>query len=138
MYAIRSYYAHRGYPGFSALYRILSLLLFFLPVLILSNWGQISYLDLAPDLVEISYQVVGFVVAGAMIGLGIYRGWPEVVNTANSFFTLLVYTKFYDWWWDWLPKYQFFLLIGLTAMLMLLILKRMRTVSVRRRAETAL
>ncbi|MGE4560725.1 MAG: DUF2157 domain-containing protein, partial [Desulfobulbus sp.] len=66
------------------------------------------------------------------------RGWPEVVNTANCFFTLLLYTKFYDWWWDWLPKYQFFLLIGLTAILMLLILKRMRFVSIRRRTEAAL
>jgi len=129
---------HRWYPGFSALYRIFSLLLFFLPVLVLSNWGQISYLDLEPDLVEMAYQAVGFIVSGAMIGLGIYRGWPEVVNTANSFFTLFLYTKFYDWWWEWLPKYQFFLLIGLTAVLMLLILKRMRTVSVRRKAEAVL
>ena len=129
---------HRWYPGFSALYRIFSLLFFFLPVLVLSNWGEVSYLDLEPNLVEMSYQVVGFVVAGAMIGLGIYRGWPEVVNTANSFFTLLLYTKFYDWLWEWLPKYQFFLLVGLTAILMLLILKRIRTVSVRRKAEAAL
>jgi uncharacterized membrane protein len=73
-----------------------------------------------------------------MITLGIIRGWPEVVNTANGFFTLLLYTKFYDWWWAWMPKYQFFLLIGLTAILMLLILKRMRLLSIRRKAEAVL
>ncbi|MGD9947882.1 MAG: DUF2157 domain-containing protein [Desulfobulbus sp.] len=129
---------HRWYPGFAALYRVFALLLFFLPVLVLSNWGQISYLEYEPDMVEMFYQVVGFAVAGAMIGLGVFQGWPEVVNTANCFFTLLLYTKFYDWWWAWLPKYQFFLLVGLTAILMLLILKRMRNVSIRRKAEAVL
>jgi uncharacterized membrane protein len=129
---------HRWYPGFSALYRVFALLLFFLPVLVLCNWGQITFLDMQPEMVEILYQIVGFVVAGAMITLGIIRGWPEVVNTANGFFTLLLYTKFYDWWWAWMPKYQFFLLIGLTAILMLLILKRMRLLSIRRKAEAVL
>ncbi|MDD2465943.1 MAG: DUF2157 domain-containing protein [Desulfobulbus sp.] len=129
---------HRWYPGFAALYRVFALLLYFLPVLILANWGQVSYLEYDPDMVEMFYQVVGFLVAGAMIGLGMFHGWPEVVNTANGFFTLLLYTKFYDWWWEWLPNYQFFLLIGLTSILMLLILKRMRGVSIRRKAEAAL
>jgi len=39
---------------------------------------------------------------------------------------LFLYTKFYQWWWGWMPKYLFFLLIGLTAILALLILKRLR------------
>ncbi len=129
---------HHRYPGFAALYRIFGLLFFFMPLLVLANWGALSFIDSAPALVEMFYQVAGFVVAGAMIGLGIFRGWPEVVNTSNSFFTLLLYTKFYDWWWEWLPKYQFFLLIGLTSILMLLILKRLRSVSIRRKAEAAL
>lgn len=129
---------HRRYPGFAALFRIFALLLFFLPLLVLCNWGEISFLDMESELVEVLYQIVGFVAASAMIGLGILRGWPEVVNTANCFFTLLLYTKFYDWWWAWMPKYQFFLLIGLTAILMLLILKRMRFLSIRRKAEAAL
>ncbi|MBM9616677.1 DUF2157 domain-containing protein [Desulfobulbus rhabdoformis] len=129
---------HRWYPKFSALYRVFALLLFFLPVLILANYGQASYVDYGVDLIEMFYQVVGFVLAGVMIVLGILFGWPEVVNTANTFFTLFLYTKFYDWWWEWLPKYQFFLLVGLTAILMLVVLKRLRLVSVRRKAEAAL
>ncbi len=32
------------------------------------------------------------------------------MNTGNVFFTIFLYTKFYDWWWDWMPKYLFFLL----------------------------
>lgn len=129
---------HHWYPGFAALYRIFALLLFFLPLLVLSNYGRISLLAMEPASIEALYQVIGFVVAGLMIGLGIFFGWPETVNTANSFFTLLLYTKFYDWWWAWLPKYQFFLIIGLTALFMLLVLHRLRSVSIRRKIEAAL
>lgn len=126
---------HRRYTGFAALYRVFALLLFFLPALLLSNWGSVSYLDWPKENVEALYQTAGFVVSAAAIALGVGRGWPEVVNAGNTFFTLFLYTKFYDWWWEWMPKYQFFLIIGLTAILMLLILKRMRTVSIQRKAE---
>jgi hypothetical protein len=129
---------HRWYPGFAALYRIMALLLFFLPVLVLCNWGRISFLVMEPATVEMFYQIVGFLVAGGMIGLGIFRGWPEVVTAAHCFFVFFLYTKFYDWWWDWMPNYQFFLVIGLAAIVLLLLLRRMRLLSIRRRMEAAL
>jgi len=128
---------HPRYPGFAALYRVFALLLFFLPVLVLSNWGESSYLELPRERIEALYQIAGFVVSAAAIALGIRMGWPEVVNTGNVFFTLFLYTKFYDWWWDWMPKYQFFLIIGLTAIVMLLILKWMRRFSIQRQGEVA-
>jgi uncharacterized membrane protein len=76
--------------------------------------------------VEVLYQITGFVFSAAAIGLGIRKSRPEVVNTGNVFFTIFLYTKFYDWWWNWMPKYLFFLVIGLTAIVMLLIFKRLR------------
>lgn len=48
------------------------------------------------------------------------------VNTGVVFFVIFLYTKFYDWWWDLLPKYLFFLILGLTAVLVLLAMKRLR------------
>ncbi len=117
---------HNRFSGFPVIYRVFAMLLFFVPILILSNWGMISYLQLPAKSVEGLYQVAGFILSAAAIWVGIRKGWPEVVNTGNVFFTIFLYTKFYDWWWDWMPKYLFFLLIGLTAILMLLILKRLR------------
>ena len=117
---------HRRFSGFAVVYRVFAMLLFFIPVLILSNWGLISYLDLTRESIEIIYQIAGFIVSAAGIWLGIRKSWPEVVNTATVFFTIFLYTKFYDWWWDWMPKYLFFLVIGLTAILMLLVFKRLR------------
>ena len=126
---------HHRFSGFAAIYHVFAMLLFFIPVLILSNWGAGSYLNFSGDAIEAIYQVVGFLVSGAAIWIGIKRGWPEVVNTGNVFFTVFLYTKFYDWWWDWMPKYLFFLVIGLTAILMLLIFKRLRNVVGRSRQE---
>ena len=122
------FFPHNKFSGFDVIYRVFAMLLFFIPVLVLSNWGMISYMDLTKESVEIIYQIAGFVFSAIAIWLGIQKSWPEVVNTGNVFFTIFLYTKFYDWWWDWMPKYLFFLVIGLTAILMLLIFKRLRSV----------
>ncbi len=118
---------HHRFSGFASIYRVFAMLLFFIPVLILSNWGVISYLDFTKASIEGIYQIVGFCFSAAAIFMGIKKGWSEVVNTGNVFFTIFLYTKFYDWWWDWMPKYLFFLVIGLTAILMLFVFKRLRS-----------
>jgi uncharacterized membrane protein len=117
---------HRRHSGFPNLYRGYGLLAIFIAILILANWGRISYLPWSPDLVESVYQVLGFLLAGGVIALGIRRRWPGITNLGSTFFALYLYTKFFDWWWDWMPKYLFFLLLGLSAILILLVLKRVR------------
>jgi uncharacterized membrane protein len=117
---------HRRHGGFPNLYRGYGLLAIFIAILILANWGRISYLPWSPDLVEGAYQVLGFLLAGGVIALGIRQRWPGITNLGSTFFALYLYTKFFDWWWDWMPKYLFFLLLGLSAILILLVLKRVR------------
>jgi len=119
---------HRRFSEFASIYRVFGLLTLLLPVLVLANWGSLSYLDADPDIIKEFYQVTGFVLSATAIWLGIRKGWNEVVNTGNAFFVIFLYTKFYDWWWDILPKYLFFLIVGLTAVLFLLIFKRLRSV----------
>jgi len=128
---------HNRFSGFAEIYRVFAMLLFFIPILILSNWGMISYIGLSKESVEIIYQVAGFVFSAIAIWIGIQKGWPEVVNTGNVFFTIFLYTKFYDWWWDWMPKYLFFLFIGLTAILMLIVFKRLRNSVTKRMQEVS-
>jgi uncharacterized membrane protein len=117
---------HRRFPDFAPIYRVFGLLCLFLPMLVLSHWAHGSYLDLDPDLIEGGYQLAGFVASALVIWLGARRGWSETVNTGIVFFVIFLYTKFYQWWWEIMPKYLFFLVIGLTAVLILLILKRLR------------
>jgi len=132
-----SWIPHRRYSDFAPIYRVFGALLALIPILILANWGRISYLALDAETVEALYQVAGFVLSAAAIWLGIRVGAPDLVNTGNVFFTIFLYTKFYDWWWDWMPKYLFFLLIGLTAVVMLLVLKRLRDLGEHRLQEVS-
>jgi uncharacterized membrane protein len=117
---------HRRYAGFASVYRICALLALFIPMLVLANYGRASYLILDNDLIEGGYQLAGFLLSAAAIALGLRKNWGEVVNTGMVFFVIFLYTKFFDWWWEIMPKYLFFLVIGLTAVLCLLILRRLR------------
>jgi uncharacterized membrane protein len=118
---------HQRFWGFGPIYRVFGLLTALLPILVLSNWGSASYLNFDTDIIEGGYQLLGFALSAGAIWLGIRRHWQDVVNTGNVFFVIFLYTKMFDWWWDIMPKYLFFFVIGLTAILFLLIFKRLRS-----------
>ena len=126
---------HRRREDFAPIYRVFAILSLLLPVLILSNWGYISYLTWPAATIQHFYQIAGFVLSAALIWLGLRRQWGEVVNSGVTFFVIFLYTKFYDWWWAILPKYLFFLVVGLTAVLFLFIIKRLRHAATKREAR---
>ncbi len=119
---------HRRFDAFAPAYRIIALLAFFLPVLLMSNWGASSYLPLSPKTVEGIYQTLGFAGTAAAIWYGVNRRLNDVVNTGVTLFVIFLYTKMFDWWWELMPKYLFFLLLGLTAVLLLFVFRRLRSV----------
>jgi uncharacterized membrane protein len=117
------------YSGFAATYRVFGALALFMPMLVLANWGYVSYLDLDRDLIENFYQTLGFVGTAALTWYGARRHWQEVVNTGVTLFVIFFYTNLFDWWWESMPKYLFFLVMGLAAILFLLVFKRLRRVT---------
>ncbi len=122
---------HARFTGFAVIYRVFGLLTLFLPVLLLANWGAGSYLELDSGIVEGLYQMIGFAGSAGTVWLGARRRWSEVVNTGMVLFVIFLYTKFFDWWWEIMPKYLFFLVLGLAAILLLLVLRRLRTTNYR-------
>lgn len=126
LFLIPQFIGHARFAGFAVLYRVFGMLALFLPALVLANWGRISYLKWDPDIIEGVYQLFGFGASAAAVWLGARRHWPEVINTGVTFFVIFLYTKFFDWWWQTMPKYLFFLVLGLAAILILLILRRLR------------
>lgn len=112
--------------GFAACYRVVGLLALLLPMLILAHWGRSSHLLWPQELVEGIYQVLGMLCAALAIWLGVRRDWNDTLNTGLTFLLIFLYTKLYDWWWEVMPKYLFFLIVGLIAVLVLLVLRRMR------------
>ncbi len=131
LFALPFVATHRRRDDFPVIYRFLGLLAVFLPVLILANWGEGSYFLLPDERIEHIYQIVGFIAAGAGIWIGIKRRWPEVTYLGSAFFVVLLLIKFFDWWWDWLPKYLFFLIVGLVAIGFLVLFKKLRALSSR-------
>ncbi len=117
---------HQRYWGFAPIYRVFGLLCLLLPILVLANYGRISYLAMDSNIIEGFYQLAGFVLSAAAVWWGIRKHWKDTINTGNTFFVIFLYTKFFDWWWEVMPKYLFFFVVGLTAVLFLLIFKRLR------------
>ncbi len=114
------------FHGFTAIYQLLSVVTFFIALLILANWADSSYLPWSNDVVEGFYQVAGFVASALLVLYGLRTGAVNLMLAGNVFFALFLYTKFFDWWWDWMPKYLFFFVIGLTAILVLMVFNRLR------------
>lgn len=129
IFMVPQIFDHTRFSGFAALYRIFGMLTLFLPMLVLANWGDASYLDMDRHLVEGLYQTLGFLGTAALVGYGMRRHWLDVVNTGVTLFVIFFYTKLFDWWWEAMPKYLFFLLMGLTAIALLVIFRRLRRVS---------
>jgi uncharacterized membrane protein len=125
LFAMPQLFEQSRYSGFAGLYRSMALLFLFIPVLVLSYWGS-SYLPWSSKVVEAFYQVLGFVLAGLAIWLGIGRGWPEVTKVSLVFAVIFLYAKLFDWGWELLPKYLFFLLLGMLSLLLLVLLQRWR------------
>lgn len=123
---VAGHFKQLHHENFAAIYRIFGAILFLMPVLVLSHWSYGSFFDLPRDLLEGLYQIVGFTVSAALVWYGIAKRWGDTINTGTVFFVIFLYTKFFDWWWDWFPKYLFFLVIALTSILMLLVFKRLR------------
>lgn len=119
-------FSQKNYSGFPPIYRVFGIILLLIPVLVLSNWGRGSYLNIDADIIEGFYQLSGFIISAGLIALGIKKQWSDVVNTGNVFFVLFLYTKIFDWWWEIMPKYLFFLVIALSSVLLLFIYKRIR------------
>jgi len=117
---------HAKRPDFPAVYRLVGLLAFFMTMLFLSAQGQRSYLPMDDKAIEHFYQMFGVVAAAATVGIGIRRNFTGVVNIGTAFFTIFLFFRLIDWWWDWMPKYLFFLLIGVVALGLVGVFKRLR------------
>lgn len=117
---------HRS--GFPETWRLAGSVAILVPLIFLSTWaGVFSYAPWPERVTGSFYDVAGFVLGGAGIWVGIRAKWREVINASTGFLILFLYAKCFDWWWNWLPRYLFFLLLGALAVAVLLVLGRFRS-----------
>jgi hypothetical protein len=113
-------------PRFPQILRRTGLAGIFLAILVLSEAGHLSFLPMHSGTIEVVYQVTGFLLAAAAIAEGVRRRWTEVLNLSAAFFAVLLFLRYVDWWWEWMPRWTFFLLVAVTAIAALLALRKLR------------
>ena len=85
-------------------------------ILVLSASGTVSLLPFDENAIMIAYQLVAVAASIITIGLGLRQGLPEVVVIGSLFTGMFLLLRFIDWWWDWMPKYLFFLILTAVAL----------------------
>ena len=117
---------HSRWTDFPEIYRGIGLLLLLLCLELLIHAGHTSYLPFAVKTNESIFRITGFVAAGLAIIWGIRKSQPGIVNLGSLAFALYLFDQLFSWWWDWMPKYLFFLIIGSIAACMLAIFRKFR------------
>jgi len=117
---------HRRSLDFPAVYRWTALVGGFVALLFLTGGGEFSFLHWPERVVERSYEAIGWAASIAIITMGIRRGWRGDVNIASAFFAIFLYVRLYRWWWDWMPRYLFFLAVGAVAIGLVIAFRRLR------------
>jgi uncharacterized membrane protein len=125
--AIASLAPNRRRAGFPETWRLVGWFALLVPLIFLSTWSRVfSYLPWPEQVVGAIYDVAGFALAITGIVVGLRAGWREVSQLATGFLVVFFTVKYFDWWWDWLPRYLFFLLLGGIAVAVLVVLSRIR------------
>jgi hypothetical protein len=85
-------------------------------VLVLSATGSITLLPVDAAVSRGGYQVVAVAAAVATLAYGLRRDLSEVVLIGSLFAGAFLLLRFVDWWWDWMPRYLFFLIVAGVAL----------------------
>lgn len=131
VFVLPFYLRHSRNRDFPPVYRLVGALAFFIAMLSLAEWGVPSYLPWEANNIERLYEISGLALSAGAIWLGIERNWNGIVNTGAAFFALFLFMRLYHWWWDWMPKYIFFAMIGALGIALVLAFKRVRRQFVR-------
>jgi uncharacterized membrane protein len=118
---------HSHSTDFPPVYRLVGSLTFFIAILSLAAWGAPSYLPWDTTNVERFYEIAGLILSAAAIWWGIMHNWNGLVNTGALFFIIFLFTRLYHWWWDWMPHYLFFAVVGAVGIALVLAFRRLRT-----------
>jgi hypothetical protein len=134
LYAIPWLVRDRDRHDFNFVYRMCGAAMALLALLILSKRGDLCCSGLPARTLEAFYQLAGLVLSVGVAFHGLHLGRSGLVNLGAGAFVVFLFVRLHAWWWDWMPKYLFFLLLSLIAVLLLVPFLRLR----RRLSERAM
>jgi hypothetical protein len=127
LYAVPWVTRGRDPHDFDFVYRVCGAATGLTGLLIFSTSGHLCCWGVTYRVAEVFCQIAGIVLSGGVIFHGFRLGRSGLVNLGAVAFVVFLYVRLHSWWWHWMPKYLFFFLIGLTAVGLLLIFRRLRT-----------
>ncbi|MFN8646511.1 MAG: DUF2157 domain-containing protein [Gemmatimonadales bacterium] len=117
----------RGPAAFAPWWRGVGTAAIVLGLLMVQSNGHLSMLTTVdPDTVALAYKILGAAVLAALITWGIRHGSAIVTRIATTGAVLYLFLRLVDWFWDLVPKWAFFLIVGGFALAVLLGLRRLR------------
>jgi uncharacterized membrane protein len=112
--------------GFDFLYRLCGGAMLLTALLILSKRGDLCCSGLPARTLEGLYQLAGMGLSAGVVFHGLRLDRSGLVNLGAAGFVVFLFVRLHAWWWHWMPKYLFCLLLGLIAVGLLLVFRRMR------------
>ncbi len=125
-YALPSLRRHRDPHDFDFVYRFCGAVAVFIGLLVFSQQGDPCCSRLPVRARETIFQLLGLIAAAGVVAHGLRLGRGGLVNLGAAGFVVFLFLRLHAWWWDWMPKYLFFFVIGLIAVGLLLLFRRMR------------
>jgi len=121
---------HAHHRGFSEMYRVYGLVVLGIVAAAIGVDGARSLLPFGIRGAEAGYTVAGFGLGVGAIVIGVQKGWRQTTQAGTLVALLLMVVKAVDWWWDLVPGWVFFLILGLLALVSIAGLKRLRALAV--------
>ena len=116
----------RGPHEFALVYRLCGGAVGLGALLLLSTLGDLCCGGLDTRMVPGLYQIFGLLLSAGVVWHGVRLARSGLVNLGVAGFVVFLYVRLHAWWWHWMPKYLFFLLIGLVALGLLLVFRALR------------
>jgi hypothetical protein len=126
VYSVPWLFRRRGPDGFELVYRLCGAGVGLVSLLVLSTAGDLCCGGISPGTVVAGYQLMGLLTGVAVLVHGLRLGQAGLVNLGGLAFIVFLFVRLHSWWWDWMPKYLFCLVLGLIAFGLLLVFRRIR------------
>lgn len=94
-----------------------------LALLALGSNGRLSVFTATSHTIEVTYKIVGALAFAALVAWGIRRDHRIVWQIGTVGAVLYLLLRLVDWFWDWVPQWLFFLIVGAFALAVLFVLR---------------
>jgi hypothetical protein len=126
LYVVPWLMRHRDPHDFGFVYRVCGAATGLTGLLIFSTTGHLCCWGVTYGAAEVFCQIGGMALSAGVMFHGLKLGRSGLLNLGAVSFVVFLYVRLHSWWWHWMPKYLFFFLIGMTAICLLLIFRRLR------------